>query len=234
MRQLATLDAQFLALESRTTYGHVGGLAIFDPSTAPGGGSRSTTCPGCSKSACTCCRRSAGGSPRSRSASTSRTGSTTPTSTSATTCARSRCRRPATTRQLSTQSRGSSPVRWTARARCGSSTSSRAAGGHTSRLLTKIHHAIGRRHVGRRDPERAPRPVPEGREIPPARRWRSSTGAGRPRRWSAARAAGCARQPLRCAPAPARPLPHVDRDPRRARAAGRDEREPELSRPGCW
>src|SRR3954465_12492486 len=37
MRQLATLDAQFLAIESATTYGHVGGLAVYDPATAPGG-----------------------------------------------------------------------------------------------------------------------------------------------------------------------------------------------------
>ena len=37
MRQLTSLDAQFLAIESRTTTGHVGGLAIFDSSTAPGG-----------------------------------------------------------------------------------------------------------------------------------------------------------------------------------------------------
>lgn len=37
MRQLSSLDAQFLAIESATTTGHVGGLAIFDPSTAPGG-----------------------------------------------------------------------------------------------------------------------------------------------------------------------------------------------------
>ncbi|WP_354702113.1 Putative diacylglycerol O-acyltransferase [Paraconexibacter sp. AEG42_29] len=37
MRQLTSLDAQFLAIESATTTGHVGGLAIFDPSTAPGG-----------------------------------------------------------------------------------------------------------------------------------------------------------------------------------------------------
>jgi WS/DGAT/MGAT family acyltransferase len=37
MRQLSTLDAQFLAVESARTYGHVGGLAIYDPSTAPGG-----------------------------------------------------------------------------------------------------------------------------------------------------------------------------------------------------
>jgi diacylglycerol O-acyltransferase len=37
MRQLTSLDAQFLALESAETYGHVGGLAVYDPSTAPGG-----------------------------------------------------------------------------------------------------------------------------------------------------------------------------------------------------
>src|ERR671917_598027 len=37
MRQLTSLDAQFLALESASQTGHVGGLAILDPSTAPGG-----------------------------------------------------------------------------------------------------------------------------------------------------------------------------------------------------
>jgi diacylglycerol O-acyltransferase / wax synthase len=37
MRQLTSLDAQFLAIESSRTYGHVGGLAVYDPSTAPGG-----------------------------------------------------------------------------------------------------------------------------------------------------------------------------------------------------
>lgn len=37
MRQLTSLDAQFLAMESARTYGHVSGLAIIDPSTAPGG-----------------------------------------------------------------------------------------------------------------------------------------------------------------------------------------------------
>ena len=38
MRQLTSLDAQFLALESKRQVGHVGGLAIVDPSTIPGGG----------------------------------------------------------------------------------------------------------------------------------------------------------------------------------------------------
>src|SRR3954470_24083522 len=37
MRQLTSLDHQFLALESRRHTGHVAGLAILDPSTAPGG-----------------------------------------------------------------------------------------------------------------------------------------------------------------------------------------------------
>ncbi|MFZ0042312.1 MAG: wax ester/triacylglycerol synthase family O-acyltransferase [Solirubrobacteraceae bacterium] len=37
MRQLTSLDAQFLAVESPRTFGHVGGLAVYDPSSAPGG-----------------------------------------------------------------------------------------------------------------------------------------------------------------------------------------------------
>jgi WS/DGAT/MGAT family acyltransferase len=37
VRQLTSLDAQFLALESARQTGHVGGLAVLDPSTAPGG-----------------------------------------------------------------------------------------------------------------------------------------------------------------------------------------------------
>jgi len=37
MQQLSGLDTQFLAIESATTYGHVSGLAVLDPSTAPGG-----------------------------------------------------------------------------------------------------------------------------------------------------------------------------------------------------
>lgn len=37
MRQLTALDQQFLALEGPRHVGHVGGLAVLDPSTAPGG-----------------------------------------------------------------------------------------------------------------------------------------------------------------------------------------------------
>jgi hypothetical protein len=37
MRQLTSLDAQFLAVESASTFGHVGSLCTYDPSTAPGG-----------------------------------------------------------------------------------------------------------------------------------------------------------------------------------------------------
>lgn len=37
MRQLTSLDAQFLNVESTTTQGHVGSLILLDPSTAPGG-----------------------------------------------------------------------------------------------------------------------------------------------------------------------------------------------------
>ena len=37
MRQLTSLDSQFLALESARQTGHVGGLAILNPETAPGG-----------------------------------------------------------------------------------------------------------------------------------------------------------------------------------------------------
>ena len=37
MRQLTSLDAQFLALENARQTGHVGSLAMLDPSTAPGG-----------------------------------------------------------------------------------------------------------------------------------------------------------------------------------------------------
>jgi diacylglycerol O-acyltransferase / wax synthase len=37
MRQLTSIDAQFLAMETATTFGHVSGLCILDPTTTPGG-----------------------------------------------------------------------------------------------------------------------------------------------------------------------------------------------------
>ena len=37
IRQLSSLDAQFLAIESDTHYGHVGGLVVLDPSTRESG-----------------------------------------------------------------------------------------------------------------------------------------------------------------------------------------------------
>ena len=37
IQQLSGMDANFLAIENDRNYGHVGGLAVLDPSTAPGG-----------------------------------------------------------------------------------------------------------------------------------------------------------------------------------------------------
>src|SRR5437588_12534057 len=37
MRQLTSLDAQFLAIETPRAFGHVGGLAVYDPASASGG-----------------------------------------------------------------------------------------------------------------------------------------------------------------------------------------------------
>jgi diacylglycerol O-acyltransferase / wax synthase len=37
LKQLSALDTQFLAIENDRNYGHTGGLAVLDPSTAPGG-----------------------------------------------------------------------------------------------------------------------------------------------------------------------------------------------------
>ena len=67
-------------------------------------------------------RRCAGGSPRCRSGSTTRTGSRRPRSTSATTCARWRWRRRGPTSSSPTRWRGSCRGRSTARGRCGSCT----------------------------------------------------------------------------------------------------------------
>ena len=52
MRQLTSLDAQFLNVESPTTVGHVGSLVVVDPSTAPEAGGW-TRCAPSTSSACT-------------------------------------------------------------------------------------------------------------------------------------------------------------------------------------
>src|SRR3954471_24618684 len=141
MRQLTSLDAQFLALENPRQSGHVAGLAILDPSTAQGGRI------GCREITELLRERLpllpplrwrlgegplglgypywVGGGLRCRWASTTRTGWTTATSTSATTCASSRWPRRAATASWPSRWPGSPPARWTARARCGRSTSSR-------------------------------------------------------------------------------------------------------------
>ena len=37
VRQLTSMDAQFLAIEDARNFSHISGLAILDPATAPGG-----------------------------------------------------------------------------------------------------------------------------------------------------------------------------------------------------
>src|SRR3954454_6782901 len=146
MRQLTTLDAQFLAVESARTYGHVGSLAVYDPSTTPGGelggqdlcrlvGARLHLVPAPPPGARAppSCLRCAGPSPPCPAASTCPTGSRTPTSTSTSTSASPQSRRPVTTASSPRPSRGSLPARSTAAARCGRSTSSTASPTATSR-----------------------------------------------------------------------------------------------------
>ena len=123
MRQLTSLDAQFLAVESARTYGHVGGLAVYDPATAPGGDAgRAGHLPPRRRAAAPAAAVPLAARRACRSGSTTRTGSRTPTSTSTSTSASRPCRRPATTASSPRPSRGSSPARWTATGRCGSCT----------------------------------------------------------------------------------------------------------------
>ena len=168
MRQLTSVDAQFLAMETPRTYGHVCGLAVYDPTTAPGRRAhRARTSAGWWASGCTCCRRSAGGSRRCRSASTTRTGSRIPTSTSTSTSARARCRRPAT-RAAARRARwrGSSRAgRSTARTRCGSSTCVHGLDDGRVGVLTKVHHAAVDGMSGDEILSVLLDPSPDGREV---------------------------------------------------------------------
>ena len=101
MRQLTSLDAQFLAMETPRTYGHVGGLAVYDPSTAPGGElDRPGRLPAGRRAPAPAAAVPLAARRRCRSGSTTRTGSRTRTSTSTSTSARPPCRRRATTAQL--------------------------------------------------------------------------------------------------------------------------------------
>ena len=169
MRQLTSLDAQFLALENSRQTGHVGSLAMLDAVDRARRDVRlRARSRGCSPSARRSCRRCAGGWPRCRSGSTTRTGSRRPRSTSATTCARWRWRRPGPTQQLADQV-----------ARIMSRPLDRARPlwelyvieGHESGLvavLTKIHHAVIDGLSRRRDHGAAARPHARGARGPAA------------------------------------------------------------------
>ena len=88
----------------------------------PAGRSAAPRCGTCWRSAARSSRRCAGGSPKCRSGSTTRTGSRRPRWTSATTCARWRWRRRGPTSSSPTRWRGSCRGRSTVRGRCGSCT----------------------------------------------------------------------------------------------------------------
>ena len=88
-------------------------------------------CPGCASA----WSRPSGGWPRP-------SGATSPTSTSTTTCAGRRCPAPARCDSCSTSPPRSWAPRSTARARSGSSSSSRASRTAAAAMIQKLHHAI--------------------------------------------------------------------------------------------
>ena len=99
MERLSGLDATFLYLETPTHHMHVAATMVIDPSTMPGGYSFEKI-KDFIGAASTSCRRSAAGSWRCRSASTTRSGSRTRTSTSTTTSAASAAPSPGGRREL--------------------------------------------------------------------------------------------------------------------------------------
>ena len=182
MRQLTSLDAQFLAMESARTYGHVGGLAVYDPSTAPGGEltrrghvPARRRAPAPAAAVPLAARR---GAVRARPA---RTGSRTRTSTSTSTSARSAVPPPGDDRQLAeTVARifarpldRTRPL-WEIYLIHGPARGPR-------RAADEDPPRGGRRRLGRRDPQRPARPRAARARDDPAR-------AGRAARASACRA----------------------------------------------
>ena len=104
MRQLTSLDAQFLALENSRQTGHVGSLAMLDAVDRAGRRVRLRAGHAAdlrARAAAAAAALAAGRGPAR--ARPSRTGSRRPRSTSATTCARWRWRRRAPTQQLADQ-----------------------------------------------------------------------------------------------------------------------------------
>ena len=93
MQRLSGLDAAFLYMETPSNHMHVGSVVVLDPSTVPGGYSLRAGARPRREPPVRCCHRSGAASSRCRSASTTRSGSRTPTSTSTTTCAGRRCPR---------------------------------------------------------------------------------------------------------------------------------------------
>ena len=122
MRQLTSLDAQFLALETPRQTGHVGGVAILDPATAPGGVFDYTDVKRLLEERLPLLPPFRWRLAEVPFGSTTRTGWTTRTSTSTSMSASSRSPGPAPISSSPSRLRASSRARSTAPARCGSCT----------------------------------------------------------------------------------------------------------------
>ena len=230
MRQLTSLDAQFLAMESAADLRARRRPRDLRPVDRARRRARpSRTSAGWSASGCTCCRRSAGGSRRCRSGSTYPYWVEDPDFDLDFHIRETR--RAAAGRRPRARRDRRADLRPPARPRAaavGALPDPRAARTAASALLTEDPPRRRRRRVGRRDPRAScSTSSPEGREVPPPRatargeRVPGDARDARPRRCSACRASRCAR----CARSP-RTLPHLTDAARRrdacpARAARR-------------
>ena len=198
MRQLTSLDAQFLALEDGRNLGHVSGLAIYDPSTAPGGVLDAAAPAGARRRApapaAAVPLAPRAGAVRARPPVLDRRRAT---STSATTCASSRCRRPAS--DAAARRAGRADLRPPARSRApavGALRHPRPA--RRPRRGDDEDPPLGRRRpVRRRDPRRAARPA--ARRAATCRRPRAGAASAAPSELEmlARGLAGLPRQPVR-------------------------------------